>query len=210
MKTLIIDCDGVLYPEYLLPIYKISNAIKNQALLNIDKNEYNKISRETIKRGEQGLYNFVLNLCQKNMDKYNDFCINMINSIDKEYNKIKKDDELFNLLLKTGKKYDICILTNNCKTHLEKVYSKLFEKNIEEFPFKSYDISFTLDNGCFHPKQSSDGFTNFIKKINKNISDCIVVDDSNKNIERCIENKIPYEHITPKNTLKMFLNKLNE
>ena len=211
MKTLIIDCDGVLYPESMVPIYKQVNALKNQAISNnITKQEYNKISNETKKRGEDGLYNFILNLCGKNMDKYNNFCTNMINSISHEYNNIKRDDELFELLVKTGKKYEICILTNNCKIHLEKVYSKLFGKSIEEFPFKSYDITFTFKDGFFHPKQSFDGLTNFIKKINKNKNECILIDDSYRNIQRCIENKIQYEYINEKNTLKMVLNKLNQ
>ena len=211
MKTLIIDCDGVLYPEYMLPIYKIATSIKKQALSNnITEQEYNNISKETKKRGEEGLYNLVLNLCGKNMDSYNNFCNNMINSMSVEFNKIKRDDELYELLLKTGKNYEICILTNSCKQHLEKVYSQLFGKTIEELPFKSYDISFTFKDGIFHPKQSVDGLTNFIQKINKKNNECILVDDSSKNIKRCEENNIPYEHITKKNTLKMFLNKLNK
>ena len=101
-------------------------------------------------------------------------------------------------------------MTNSCKQHLEKVYSQLFGKTIEELPFKSYDISFTFKDGIFHPKQSVDGLTNFIQKINKKNNECILVDDSSKNIKRCEENNIPYEHITKKNTLKMFLNKLNK
>ena len=51
MKTLIIDCDGVLYPEYMLPTYKIATSIKKQALSNnITEQEYNNISKETKKK----------------------------------------------------------------------------------------------------------------------------------------------------------------
>ena len=211
MKTLIIDCDGVLYPGYMFPLSKEINALKNQAKLNnITEQEYNQISNETKKRGEEGLYNFILNLCGKDMDKFNKFCSNMINSISQEYKNIKRDDELFELLLKTGKKYEICILTNDCKIYLEKVYLQLFGKSIEEFPFKSYDITSTFKDGCFHPKQSFDGLTNFIKKINKKNNECILIDDSYRNIKRCIENKIQYEYITASNTLKMVLEKLNK
>ena len=209
MKTLIIDCDGVLYPESLLPISKMALAIKKQAnSIGIKEEEYKLTSKETKKRGEEGLFNFVLNLCHKNMNSYNNFCKEVCNILD--YSKIKRDDELYELLIKTGKKYEICILTNNCKDHLDKVYSRLFGKTVEEFPFPSYDVSFTFKNEIFHPKQSVDGFTNFIKKINKKNSECIVIDDSQRNIQRCIENNIPYELISYNNTLKMVLNKLNE
>ena len=71
MKTLIIDCDGVLYPEYQFPLSKEIKAIEEQACANnISKENYQKISNETLKRGEQGLYNFILNLCNKNMNSY--------------------------------------------------------------------------------------------------------------------------------------------
>ena len=208
MKTLIIDCDGVLYPEYLLPVSELAKAIKNQAISNnITPEQYNKISYETKKRGEEGIFNFVLNLVGKNKDLFDKMCMNTINSLD--YSKIKRDDELFELLLKIGKKYEICIFTNNHFLHLDKVYRQLFGKTLEEFPFKSYDICSTLKDGIFHPKQSIDGYRNFLQKINKKNTECIVYDDSRRNIKRCIENNIPYEFITDKNTLKKALKKLN-
>ena len=208
MKTLIIDCDGVLYPEKQLPIYVIIKAMKDQATaFNISQEQYNKISSETRKRKEEGIFNIALNLVGKDQALFDKFCHNMIESID--YSKIKRDDELYELLLKTGKKYDICIFTNNHMLHLDKVYRNLFGKTLEEFPFKSYDICSTLKDGYFHPKQSKDGYLNFLEKINKKNTECIVYDDSKKNIQKCIENNIPYELISPENTLKMALQKLN-
>ena len=49
-----------------------------------------------------------------------------------------------------------------------------------------------------------------LKKSIKKNSECIVCDDSQRNIQRCIENNIPYELISYDNTLKMVLNKLNQ
>ena len=139
------------------------------------------------------------------MALFDKFCFNMFNSLD--YSKIKRDDELFELLLKVGKKYDICILSNNHKFHLDRVYKNLFGKTVEQIPFKSYDISSTLKDGFFHPK-FSDGYKIFLEKINKKNTECIVFDDSLENIEKCVEYKIPYIFITPNNTLKMALEKL--
>ena len=207
MKTLILDCDGVLYPEYLQPISMLVSAMKKQALSNkITIEQYNKISAETIKRGEDGMFNFILNLVGKNMNLFDKFCKNMIDSID--YNNIKRDDELYKLLLKVGKNYEICIFTNNHIYHLDKIYRVLFGKKLEEFPFKSYDITSTFKDGIFHPKQRVYGYPNFLKKIKKKNTECIVYDDSRRNIKRCIENKIPYEYITDSYTLKIALNKL--
>ena len=206
MKTLIIDCDGVLYPEYQFPLSKEIKAIEEQAYANnISKEHYQKISNETLKRGEQGLYNFILNLCNKNMNSYNIFCKKIVDSIDC---KIERNDELYNLLLKGSKKYDICILTNSSNYHLNKVYKYLFGQSLSDFPLPSYDISFTFKDGCFHPKQTKEGYINFMKKINVDKKDCIVIDDSYRNIQRCIELRIQYEYITKENTLINVLNKL--
>ena len=171
----------------------------------ISSEEYKKISKQTIDRGEEGLYNFILNLNGKNMNSFTEFCEKMIGKVD--YNNIKRDDELFELLLKAGNKYEIYILTNNYKTHLDKVYSKLFGKSLKEFPFKSYDITSTFKDVKFHPKQNVDGLPNFLKIIRKNY-ECIICDDDKRNINKCIELNIPYEHITYKNSLKKVLNKL--
>ena len=207
MKTLIIDCDGVLYPESQFPLSIVIKAIeKLAASKSISREEYNKISQETIDRGEQGLFNFILNLCHKNRDLYNSFCKELVDSLD--YSSIKRNDELFNLLLKASKKYEICILTNDCIFHLDRIYKQLFGKSLQEFPFPSYDITSTFQDGCFHPKQAKEGYVNFMKKINKDKKDCIVIDDSYANIKRCMEIGIQYEYITESNTLNDVLEKL--
>ena len=140
------------------------------------------------------------------MDKYNEFCKKVADSLD--YSNIKRNDELFNLLLKASKKYEICILTNDCIFHLDRIYKQLFGKSLQEFPFPSYDITSTFQDGCFHPKQAKEGYVNFMKKINKDKKDCIVIDDSYANIKRCMEIGIQYEYITESNTLSNVLEKL--
>ena len=58
------------------------------------------------------------------MNTYNIFCKKVADSFD--YADIERNDELYNLLLKASKKYNICILTNDCNYHLDKIYKKLF------------------------------------------------------------------------------------
>ena len=207
MKTLIIDCGGVLFPDKQFPLSKEIEAIEKYAYsINISKEEYQRISKETINKGEQGLFNFILNLVHKNMNLYNEFCKNVVESLD--YSNIKRNDELYNLLLKVSKKYEICFLTNDCIYHLDKIFKQLFGKSLLDFPFSSYDISFTFQDGCFHPKQTKEGYINFLKKINIDKKDCIVIDDSYRNIKRCMEIGIQYEYITEENTLIKVLKKL--
>ena len=207
MKTLIIDCGGVLFPDSQFSLSKEIEAIEKVAYsYNISKEQYNKISKETKEKDEQGLYNFVLNLVNKDMNLYNEFCKKVVDSLD--YSGIKRNEELFNLLVEARKKYEICILTNDTMYHLDKVYKQLFGKSLLEFPFSSYDIGSTFKDGCFHPKQTKEGFINFLEKINKDKKDCIVIDDSYRNIQRCIELGIKYEAITKENTLIKVLKKL--
>ena len=207
MKTLIIDCDGVLFPESQFKKSDMGKFLQKEFSSSDSQIEkYKKIYKETRERKEKGFFNFIFNLFDKDMTLFDNFCFNMFNSCD--YSKIKRDDELFELLLKAVKKYDICVLSNNHKFHLDSIYRNLFGKTVEQLPFKSYDISSTLKDGYFHPKNSVDGYRNFLEKINKKNSECLVFDDSSENIEKCSENKIPYIVISDDNTLKMQLQKL--
>ena len=207
MKTLIIDCDGVLFPESQFKKSDMGKFLQKEFSSSDSKIEkYKKIYKETRERKEKGFFNFIFNLFDKDMTLFDKFCFNMFNSCD--YSKIKRDDELFELLLKAGKKYDICVLSNNHKFHLDSIYRNLFGKTVEQLPFKSYDISSTLKDGYFHPKHSIDGLKNFLEKINKKNNECTLIDDSLKVIKKCCEFKIPYVFITPNNTLKMVLQKL--
>ena len=204
MKTLIIDCDGVLFPDSQFKKSDMGKFLyKEFTSSDAKKEKYNKIFEES---NEPGFFNFIFNLFDKDMALFDKFCFNMFNSLD--YSKIKRDDELFELLLKAGKKYEIYILSNNHKYHMDRVYRNLFGKTIEQFPFKSYDISSTLKDGYFHPKHSIDGLKNFLEKINKKNSECTLIDDSLKVIKKCSEFKIPYIFITSNTTLKMVLKKL--
>ena len=49
---------------------------------------------------------------------------------------------------------------------------------------------------------------NFLKKINVDKKDCIIIDNSYRNIQRCIELGIQYEYITKENNLINVLIKL--
>ena len=107
------------------------NLVRLAPSYNITEEEFNKIHQETKQRGEEGFYNFILNLVHKDMNKYNELCTKIIEAC--YYGNIKRDDELLNLLKKVGTKYDICIFSNNYKGHLNKVYINLFGLKLRHF-----------------------------------------------------------------------------
>ena len=74
-KTLLFDCDGVLYPLYQLPTQKIVLAMKEtyRQDLGLSGDEQQKISEETRQNNRLGMFNYIKAMCKyKNYDyRYN-------------------------------------------------------------------------------------------------------------------------------------------
>ncbi len=186
-QTLIVDCDGVLYPKEDLQLQEFVSAMNETILeLGISKESYEKISSETKER-KPGMYNFVYALCNLSDEKYEAFCQKMTEKVD--YSRLKRDESLFELLKATNehKDFEVVILTNNTRPHLEKVFDKLFDRSVEEFEYESgvmcYDIADMKKGDAFYPKQSQIGLKLFSQKISKNPQECILVDDTPRNID---------------------------
>ncbi|MFV0626527.1 MAG: HAD family hydrolase [Alphaproteobacteria bacterium] len=186
-QTLIVDCDGVLYPKESLQLQEFVSAMNETVLkFGISKENYEKISSET-KDQKPGMYNFIYALCDSNDKKYADFCQEMTQKVD--YSRIERDEPLFELLksMNDGKNFDVVILTNNTRPHLEKVFDKLFDRSVEEFEYESgvmcYDITDMKYGDLFYPKQSQIGLKLFSQQISKKPQECILVDDTSRNLE---------------------------
>lgn len=181
-KTLIIDCDGVLYPSTDITMFDFVKAVKESAnYFGITDEQYEKISQNTKASGSLGIFNFVYNLCNKDDNMQDEFNKKMVEHID--YSKIKEDKALLKLLNETQKKYNIVVLTNNSRPHLEQIAQKRFGKNINDLGFECYDISHTKYKDKFYPKQSELGLKLFTQRIGVNLGDCVLVDDSQRNID---------------------------
>lgn len=177
-ETLIIDCDGVLYPKEDLQLHEFVDAMKEVAKENnVSEETFERISKET-KEKSPGIFNFIHAICDKDEEKHQDFIHKMAEKVD--YSRIKRDDNLLNLIKKTQKDYDVVIFTNNTRPHLEKVFEKRFGKTVAETGLECYDISHTKYNDIFHPKQSQLGMKLFSQKIGKNAHECTLVDDTQK------------------------------
>lgn len=206
-KTLIVDCDGVIYPMSDIPLAEFVGAMKNTAQeFGFSTQEYNQASQVTLENKSLGMFNFIKELCNHDDAKFENFCENMFDKID--YSKIKRDDEILKLLEKTKVNYNVVILTNNHLSHLEKVLDARFGKNTQNLGIDCYDIRDTLKDGVFLPKQTEDGLTNFANKIDCDVGDCILVDDARRNLNVAEKMGMPGVLINESNSLSDYLQSL--
>ena len=64
-KTLIIDCDGVLYPASMLTLQEFVDAMKNTYRddLKVDSKTQAKVSEQTISKQRLGMFNYINEMC---------------------------------------------------------------------------------------------------------------------------------------------------
>ena len=185
-KTIIIDCDGVLYPASMLTLSEFVNAMKDTFHndLQVDTDTQIRVSQQTIKKKHLGMFNYIKAMCQETGHSFDDFCLKMQEKID--YTKISRDDSLFALLSEAAMRHNVVILTNNHISHLDKVLQQRFGKNIfemQEAGIDCYDIKSTMKNGVFYPKQDPKSLIMFTERLGVPVQDCILVDDTKRNIE---------------------------
>ena len=186
IKNLIFDCDGVLYPISALTTKEIIDAMKKvyREDLGIDGNEQNEISQATVADNHRGLFNYVLEMCRYKNFSFDRFCEKMADNID--YSRILPNPLLWRNLQNIASGYNVAILSNNSRPHVAKVMKQLFGKNlseIEQCNIRIFDISSSLYNKHFHPKQSEDGLSIFCKRTNIIPCESMLFDDVPLNIE---------------------------
>ena len=184
--VLLVDCDGVISPLYAVPIKSLVSAVQTIAKKwNFTETQYKEANKELRGKGsgELGLFNGIYKLVGKDLDKYEQFCKEVFELMD--YSKLKPNPKLYSLLEEASAYYDIYIATNNHRTHVKNVILGVFGKDIDndDLCFKIIDITMTLKDGCFHPKQSTDGLAIYAVLANSSIENCILIDDSKRNIE---------------------------
>jgi len=208
MKTLIIDCDGVLYPTYELTLKDFVDAMKvtYREDLKVSGELQERVSKETLEKNHLGMFNYINAMCKATNYNFDDFCHKMFDKID--YTKISKDESLFNLLVEEAQQNNVVILTNNHITHLDKVLRQRFGKSVfeaEEAGIKCFDIKSTMKNGVFYPKQNPKALTIFAGKLGVLIKDCILIDDTKKNIDAAENIGMQTYVIDDNHTLRQYL-----
>lgn len=207
-KTLLIDCDGVLYPFSQLPIGSLVSAIKETYRydVKIDGSTQAKISEETIAKNQLGMFNYIKALCQHANYDFDMFCKKMFEKID--YGNITRDDGLYQALARRAKVQPLVILTNNHIQHLNNVLRQRFGKSVADFEkagIRCYDITSSEQNGVFYPKRNPQSLILLAEKIGVSVYDCIMLDDTPHNIEAAKSTGMPGILIDKKFTLKKYL-----
>ena len=186
IKNLIFDCDGVLYPISMLTTKEIIDAMKKvyREDLGVSGNEQNEISQAPVADNHRGLFNYILEICRYKNFSFDRFCKKMADNID--YGRIIPNPLLWRNLQNLASNYNVAVLSNNSRPHVAKVMKQLFGKSLSEIEqgnIKIFDISSSLHNGHFHPKQSDDGLSIFCKRANIIPCESMLFDDVPLNIE---------------------------
>ncbi len=207
-KTLILDCDGVLYPTTQISLRDFVSAMKRTAeARGVSAEEYNRASEASLAKNAKGMFNFILEMAHGDKKEFDAFCTEMFGRVD--YTKITRDDVLKKRLLEARKTNDVVILTNNHSAHLEKVLNARFGETSETMGIPCYDIRSTERDGMFHPKQSDSGLAIFAERIGKKPAECVLVDDTPANIKAAKSIGMGGYLITEKNTLSGYLASLS-
>ena len=206
MRNIIMDCDGVLYPLSELSTFNIISAAKQtyREDLGVTGEEQARISEQTIREGRLGLFNYLKALCEYKKYDFNKFCRQMAERTD--YSRIKPNNNLWHKLQTLSSQYNLAILSNNSRPHIEKVTQKLFTKSIaetEEAGIKVFDITaLTGDDGWFLPKRISHHLQIFMQQNGYEPQDSILFDDTMQNITAAHRAGMRATLITPANTLE--------
>ena len=203
-QTLILDCDGVLYPISQLATADIVSAMKETLdSLSVAPQVVEEVSAQT--KGS-GMFNYIHQLCKVAKVDFADFCTSMQSKID--YSKNTRYESLLKKINQTKKDYDVVILTNNHQAHLNQVLELRFGKNINNLGIPCYSIEDLEKSGKFYPKQSQLGLKIFCNKLGKHPSECVLVDDTQRNLDSASSIGMQGVLITENLSLSKYLNQL--
>ncbi len=203
-KTLVLDCDGVLYPLSAIPNAEFVQAFKDTIFsLGIGEEQYQEASTRAKAKKALGLFNFAREICQDFGVSFEAFCDGFVAHLN--YKNITRDDELLELIYEVQKYYNLAIYTNNHIKHLNKILEAKFCKNTSNIGFICYDITSTYFNNIFHPKKSDLGLRMVAEKLGQEPADCILVDDAEFNCAKALSIGMEAVLITENFTLKDYL-----
>ena len=207
-STIILDCDGVLYPNSELTFDDFVKAMKTafHQDVKLSSDLQKQISEDTIAKKHLGMFNYIKAVCEHTGYGFGRFCEKMQSYVD--YSKISQDMQLFGLLSAAARDNEIVILTNNHISHLDKVLRHRFNKTVfdmENAGIKCFDIQSMERNGVFYPKQDDKALAMFAAKIGRRPQDCTLVDDTEKNVDAARRNGMHTVFINENFTLQQYL-----
>lgn len=179
---LFIDFDQTMTNGDNLTSTLVDTIMQIECEQGVDRKKAELIGSQTRAQGKYGIFNLILAFCDNDLESFNFFCEELFKRID--YSSIKRDDNLMNIMKEASKKFDLYILTNNHRIHVDLGLKKLFGVGINDVDFiRSYDILETFYNGQFWPKQTAGAFEMAAKRVGARCDECIVIDDLVKNLK---------------------------
>ena len=185
-QVLILDCDGVLYPASMLELKDFIGAMQKTFSedYHLDEAFLKQISEKTLRKNHLGMFNYIKAVCDETSHSFQEFCRLMFAKVN--YGHIKKDEVLLKQLKATATCHKMVLFTNNTIGHLDTVLKHRFASSVFEFEnagIECYDIMATERQGVFYPKQNPKALVLFASKIGYLPQECVLVDDSPRNIE---------------------------
>jgi FMN phosphatase YigB (HAD superfamily) len=207
-KTLIVDCDGVLYPSSQVTMFDFLKAMKATYRddLQVDGETQSRVSAETIAQQKLGMFNYIKAMCDSEKYDFDEFCNRMFDRVD--YSKIFPDETLGRQLIGAAKQDNVVILTNNHRNHLDRVLQHRFGKTAADFEalgIKCIDITQTEKDGVFYPKQDPKALRALTQTLGVRPEDCTLLDDTSYNVDAARRIGMNAVLIDEKNTLKNYL-----
>ena len=182
-KHIILDCDGVIYPTHELSLKSILTALKTTAnQFKISDHTWITTKKKYKNSRQQGMVNFMNNLCRENNIDFNFFTKAHASNLD--YRKISINAELTNLINQFVKNGDsVTIASNNHYHHIKQVLYSVFANPDIINKINIYDGTTFEENDMFIVKPSEYYYRNLIKSLKiYNATRAFYLDDSSRNI----------------------------
>ncbi|EAY20644.1 hypothetical protein TVAG_163400 [Trichomonas vaginalis G3] len=181
-QTLLIDLDDVVYDADFIPLGVYFDVIDlTAAELNISPDLVEEACEPPKGSGAVGVFNWILRICENDLENYLQFCELMCQKID--YSKVERDYHLYVLLCAASKKYNVYLATNNCRSHVDRVLRMRFGKNVRNACIKCIAIEDTFYDGMFHPKEVPGNLSIYAMLANTEPPNCTLYDDTMANLE---------------------------
>lgn len=204
MRLIILDCDGVLYPQTQLSMNHIQKAVAQACQeYGFSPELLQRASFDAKSQGHQGLFNYLVHICRLGNIKQEKLLTTLFNHID--YSLIQPNPQLLKQIRAVSKHIPVCVLTNNHKMHLERVFHRLFGLTTGESGVPCFDIT-SMYNGTYYlAKQTKEGLSVFCAKQNVQPYAACIYDDTPKIIESAVRIGMQARLVTRKAPLQAHL-----
>lgn len=182
IRLIILDCDGVLYPQTQLSMNHIKKAVvQTYQEYGFSLELLNQASVNAKSKGHRGLFNYLVHVCRLGDIKQEKLLTTLFNHVD--YSLIRPNPQLLKQIRAVSKHIPVCVLTNNHKMHLERVFHRVFGLTTGESGIPCFDIT-SMYNGTYYlAKQTKEGLSVFCAKQNIQPHMACIYDDTPEIIE---------------------------